>query len=446
MTDGHSASPTSAATATSVTTTEAPEHDASEGPISQPPATQVSRTTEQLLEIAHKRLYPNYRQPDFVLVEGRGSVLFDTAGRRYLDMAAGVAVCTLGHAHPGYAAAISAQVSRLSHASNYFFNEPNIRLADELCQRTGFDRAFFCNSGAEANEALLKLARRAAFAAGKPNKTKIIAFDNSFHGRTMGALALTGQAKYQAGFGPGVGGVVHVPFGDLAAVEAAMGDDVAAILVEPVQGEGGVLPAPDGFLQGLRTLCDRHDALLLADEVQTGIGRTGRFLGHEHDRDGHGAQVRVDAVALAKGMGGGFPIGAMLCREALSGALPPGTHGSTYGGNPLGSAAALAVLQAMDNEDLVARAASRGAYLSKLLTKLASERPDVVEGERGRGLLRALVLHKGQDARGVLERARSRGVLFTVAGDRCVRFSPPLIVTEAQLDEAVGALAASLPT
>jgi acetylornithine/N-succinyldiaminopimelate aminotransferase len=444
MAEGHSAS--SAGQGSTVVATEALDHDASDGPISQPPDTQVSRTTEQLLEMAHKRLYPNYRQPDFVLVEGRGAVLFDTAGRRYLDMAAGVAVCTLGHAHPGYAAAIASQVSRLTHVSNYFFNEPNIRLADELCQRTGFDRAFFCNSGAEANEALLKLARRAAFAAGKPNKTKIIAFDNSFHGRTMGALALTGQAKYQAGFGPGVGGVTHVPFGELAAVEAAMGDDVAAILVEPVQGEGGVLPAPEGFLQGLRVLCDRHQALLLADEVQTGIGRTGRFLGHEHDLDEKGATVRVDAIALAKGMGGGFPIGAMLCREALAGALPPGTHGSTYGGNPLGSAAALAVLQAMDNEDLVARAASRGAYLSKLLTELAKTRPDVVEGERGRGLLRALVLHKGQNARGVLERARSRGVLFTVAGDRAVRFSPPLIITEAQLDEAVSVLAASLAT
>lgn len=408
-------------------------------PDSAAPDTRVSRTEEQLLELAKKRLYPNYRPASFVLTVGKGVELFDSAGRRYLDMAAGVAVCTLGHAHPSYAAAIAAQANKLSHVSNYFYNEPNVRLADELCRRTGFDRAFFCNSGAEANEALLKLARRHAFAKGDPAKHRLIAFDGSFHGRTMGALALTGQAKYQAGFAPGVGGVTHVPYGDLAAVEAAMGPDVAGILVEPVQGEGGVLPAPDGFLLGLRRLADAHDALLLVDEVQTGIARTGRFLGSEHDGD-----VRPDAIALAKGLGGGFPIGAMLCREALAGALPPGTHGSTFGGNALASAAALAVLETVTAEDLVARSEKLGQALSAMLRGLAEKHPTIVEGERGRGLLRALVLRPGNEARPLLDRARERGVLFTVAGERALRFTPPLIVTEAQLAEAVEAVSQAL--
>jgi acetylornithine/N-succinyldiaminopimelate aminotransferase len=225
----------------------------------------------------------------------------------------------------------------------------------------------------------------------------------------------------------------------LAAVEAALGPDVCGILVEPVQGEGGVFPAPAGFLAGLRRLADRHDALLLVDEVQTGIGRTGRFFGHEHDGD-----VRPDAVALAKGLGGGFPVGAMLCREALADALPPGTHGSTYGGNALASAACLAVLEALTSEGLVERAEVLGRKLSAMLSGLAQAHPTIVAGERGRGLMRALVLQPGHTSRPILDRARERGVLLTVAGDQALRFTPPLIVTEAQLAEAVEAVAHAL--
>ena len=391
----------------------------------------IDREMATLLEIAQQRLYPNYRPAPFVLARGKGSELFDTDGRRYLDMAAGVAVCSLGHAHPKYVAAIAEQVARLGHVSNYFYNEPNVRLADELCRRTGMDRAFFCNSGAEAIEALLKLARRHFHAKGDERRVRVIAFDNSFHGRTMGALALTGQAKYQSGFGPGVGGVTHVPYGDLGAVEGAMGDDVAAIIAEPIQGEGGVLPAPEGFLAGLRALADRHGALLLFDEVQTGVGRTGTFLGCEHDR------VGADAIALAKGLGGGFPIGAMLCREALSGALAPGTHGSTYGGNALASAAALSVLSVLDEEGLMAGAITKGAHLSKLLRGVAERLPAVAESERGRGLLRALVMNGKPDMRAVAAKVREHGVLVTIAGERGLRFTPPLVVTTAELDEAV---------
>ncbi|MCU0685180.1 MAG: acetylornithine/succinylornithine family transaminase [Polyangiaceae bacterium] len=394
--------------------------------------------TDDLLALAQRRLYPNYRPAPFVLRSGRGCELFDTEGRRYLDMAAGVAVCSLGHAHPRYVAALSEQVGKLGHVSNYFYNEQNILLADELCRRTGFDRAFFCNSGAEANEAALKLVRRHFFAQGARERTRVIAFDGSFHGRTMGALALTGQAKYQEGFGPGVGAVTHVPFGDEAAVRAAMGPDVAAIVVEPVQGEGGVLPAPAGFLKALRAICDETGALLLIDEIQTGIGRTGEFLGQQIDG------VRADLVSLAKGLGGGFPVGAMLCGEALAGALPPGTHGSTYGGNPLASTAALTVLAVLDEEKLVEGARQKGEHLGARLADLVARRPERFTSERGRGLLRAIDLAPGVDTRVALGKVRERGLLLTLAGARALRFSPALVVREQELDEAVATLEAAL--
>ncbi len=394
--------------------------------------------TRSLLELAQAHLYGNYRPAPFVLSRGQGCELFDTEGRRYLDMAAGVAVCALGHAHPRYVAAIQEQVARLGHVSNYFYNEPNVLLAAELCRRTGLDRAFFCNSGAEANEALLKLARRHFHAQGQADRFRILAFDSSFHGRTMGALAMTGQAKYQQGFGPGVGGVVHLPFGDLAAVEQVLDATFAAVIVEPVQGEGGVIPATPDFLRGLRGLCDERGALLLIDEIQTGVGRTGAFLAHEH------ARIKADAISLAKGLGGGFPIGAMLCGEHLAGALPPGTHGSTFGGNPLASAAALAVLEVLDAQDLIAGARRKGEHLSARLRQAAEEHPGLFEGERGLGLMRGLVMRPGADVRGALAQVRDRGVLLTAAGDRTLRFTPPLVVTEAQLDEAVDGVVAAL--
>jgi acetylornithine/N-succinyldiaminopimelate aminotransferase len=391
-----------------------------------------------LLETAQAYLYGNYRPAPFVIRSGKGCELFDTEGRRYLDLAAGVAVNSLGHAHPRYVAAISEQVARVSHVSNYFYNEQNILLAEALCRRTGMDKAFFCNSGAEANEAMFKLARRHFFARGEENRSRIIAFDHSFHGRTMGALALTGQAKYQQGFGPGVGGVTHVPYGDLAAVEAAMGPDVAGVLVEPIQGEGGVLPAPEGFLAGLRRICDAAGALLLVDEIQTGVGRTGTFLAIEQ------VGVRADAVSLAKGLGGGFPIGALLVGEHLAGALPPGTHGSTFGGNPLASAAALAVLQVIDEEHLLDAVRARGAHLQEKLAALAARRPDLFEQERGLGLMRALVLVPGADGRAALTKIREHGVLLTVAGERALRFTPPLIISDREIDEAVERVEAAL--
>lgn len=391
----------------------------------------MSKSAE-LLATASKHLYPNYKPAAVVFARGQGCELFDVEGRRWLDLAAGVAVCSVGHAHPKHVKAIADQAARLIHVSNYFFNEENILLADELCGKSGLDRAMFCNSGAEANEALFKLARRHAYAKGE-KRTKIVAFHNAFHGRTMGALSMTGTPKYREGFGA-VEGVVHVAYGDLDAVKAQMGGDVAAVIVEPVQGEGGVLPAPAGFLSGLRALCDQHGALLLFDEVQTGIGRLGRWFGFQ------GTGAKPDAISLAKGLGGGFPIGAMLTTEALAGALPPGTHGSTFGGNPLGCAAARSVLAILDEEDLVDGAKKKGERLGAMLAELAKELPTVCEGERGEGLLRGLVLKQGFVVRDLLPKLADAGVLLTAAGERVLRFSPPLIVREDQLGEGVAAV------
>lgn len=364
------------------------------------------------------------------MVRGEGSLLWDSQGKRYIDLFAGIAVSCLGYGHPTWVRAVQQQSAQLAHLSNYYFTEPNIRLAAALCHRTGFDRAFFCNSGTEAIEALLKLARRHFFSKGEDSRHTVVAFERAFHGRTMGALAATGQGAYRAGFGP-LGPVVHVPYGDLAAVADKLTPEVAAVLVEPVQGEGGVRPAPPGFLAGLRALTRERGALLLADEIQTGVGRTGAFLACEH------SNVEADAVALAKGLGGGFPIGAMLCREALAGALPPGSHGSTYGGNPLGSAAALAVLEVVEQEGLVARAAQLGGKLASRLSEMVKEHPRVVESQRGLGLLQALVLRPEVDGRGLLVALREAGILVTLAGGEALRFSPALNIPEALLDEAL---------
>jgi acetylornithine/N-succinyldiaminopimelate aminotransferase len=391
----------------------------------------ANQDEKSLLALAEQHLYPNYRQAPCVFVRGKGCEVWDKSGKRYLDLAAGVAVSSLGHAHPRYVAAISEQVGRLVHMSNYFFNEPNILLAAELCRRTRMDRAFFCSTGTEANEALLKLARHHFFVKGEKERVRIIAFEEAFHGRTLGALSMTGRAKYREGFGLTEGLVTHLPYGDVAAVKRAMGADVAAIIVEPVQGEGGVVPAPAGFLAALRSIADASGALLLLDEVQTGIGRTGYFLASE------AAGVAGDAVALAKGLGGGFPIGAMLCREKLAGALPAGSHGSTFGGNALASTAALTVLAVLDEEGLVEGAKKKGEFLSQALSAVCARHTELVGPERGAGLLRAVPLRAGLEPRAVLGPLRDKGLLLIVAGDAALRICPPLVVTEAELAEGV---------
>jgi acetylornithine/N-succinyldiaminopimelate aminotransferase len=400
-------------------------------PTRQVPSTTTMSKSAELLALAEKRLYPNYKPAPIVVARGKGSELFDVEGRRWLDLAAGVAVCAVGHAHPKLVAALAEQAGNVMHVSNYFYNEQNILLADKLATLSGMSRAFFCNSGAEANEAMFKLTRRHFFAAGV-KKTRFVAFHNAFHGRTMGAVSLTGTPKYREGFGA-VEGITHVAYGDLSAVKAEMAKgDVAAIIVEPVQGEGGVLPAPVGFMEGLRAACDEHGALLLLDEVQTGIGRTGNWFGFQSTK------VRPDAMALAKGLGGGCPIGAMLTTEELANALPPGTHGSTFGGNPFASAAARTVIGIIEEEGLVAGAKTKGDRLSAMLNDVVKDLPDICEGERGAGLLRGLILRQGYVVRDILPKLADAGVLLTAAGERVLRFTPPLVITEAELAEGVG--------
>lgn len=389
----------------------------------------MSTDETTLVAYGERYLYQNYRQPPMVLSHGEGAVVWDKSGKRYLDMTAGVAVNALGHAHPTWVKAVADQASKLAHVSNYFFNEPNLLLAKRLVEATGMARALFCNSGTEAIEACLKLVRRHFFDHGAPERTRIVAFDKSFHGRTMGALAATGQAGYRTGFGP-LGPVTHVPFGDVAATQNAVGADVAAILVEPVQGEGGVVPAPAGFLRALRELCDERGIFLIGDEIQTGIGRTGRFLAFEH------AGVQPDVIALAKGLGGGFPIGAMVCQAHLEHALPPGSHGTTFGGNPLASSAALAVLDTLEAEQLVRKAEELGEHLALRLAGVAAKHPKTVVNTRGLGLLRALETAAQVDTRALVGQLRDSGLLVTIAGGSALRFSPPLVVTREQLDEA----------
>jgi acetylornithine/N-succinyldiaminopimelate aminotransferase len=367
-----------------------------------------------------------------VMSHGRGSQLWDIDGRRYIDFFAGIAVSALGHAHPSLIRAVAEQAESLLHLSNYFYTAPNVALAAKLCAVTGFERAFFCNSGTEANEAALKLSRRFFFDQDQKEREVILAFDNSFHGRTLGSMTATGQPKYRTGFGP-IGGVVHAPFGDLEATRNLLSDKVAGILVEPIQGEGGVLPAPAGFLKGLRDLCDESGTLLILDEIQTGVGRTGKFLACEH------VGVKPDVVTLAKALGGGVPIGAMLCREGLKGALPPGSHGTTYGGNPLASSAALAVLTAIEQENLLERVVQVTAWLEPQLDALVT-RYGCLASRRGLGLLQGLVLSDPSQGTAILTALREAGLLVTFAGGVALRLTPPLNISDAELEEGLSIL------
>jgi len=395
-------------------------------------------TTAELLGLAGQHMLKNYKQPPLVMTRGEGCYLWDTEGRRYLDLYAGIAVCVLGHAHPALVRAVCEQAGRLMHIANYYYNDRQIELSAELARRSGYDRVFLCNSGTEANEAALKLARRYHWARGEKSRTDLVATWSSFHGRSMGAVALTGQAKYWEGFGHMLPGVSHVAYGDLDAMRRRINDRTAAVFIEPVQGEGGVLPAPDGYLEGLRALCTERGALMVVDEIQTGIGRTGRFLATQR------LGVEPDITTIAKGTAGGVPIGALLTREHIGEALLPGTHGSTFGGNPLAAAAALAVLRTLDEGDLMAHAEKMGRHLVDGLARIAEKYPRSATGARGVGLLCGIVLADRVDPRGVLTALRERGVLVSQAGDRVVRFAPPLIVTAAELDEGLAALEAVL--
>jgi len=389
-------------------------------------------TNQELIDIAQRVQLGNYRPGPFVLTRGEGCRVEDVEGRRFLDLSGGISVLSVGHAHPKLAAAVAKQAGRLMHTSNLFYNDQGILLARRITERTGFDRVYFCNSGAEANEAMLKLARRWHHENGRPERVEIVSTEGSFHGRTMGALSVTGQPKYHVGMGPLVGGVERIPYDDLDAARRVVGERTAAVLVEPIQGEGGLRVPGEGYLRGLRELCDERGTLLLFDEVQTGYGRTGRFLG----RDWSG--VVADACSLAKGIAGGFPLGAMVVREHLAGGLPPGSHATTFGGNPLACAAGMAVLDIFEEEGLVDNADRVGAHLGERLQELVDDGDLQAAVEvRGRGLLRGVRLADDVDALATFRTIRDRGVLLSVAGGTVLRVSPPLNVTTDEIDEGI---------
>ena len=377
-------------------------------------------------------LYTPIRMP-MVIARGEGARLWDTEGREYLDfVSGGRAVTGLGHCHPKVVEAIRQQAGKLIHVSNDFFSEPQLLLAQRLSELFG-GRCFFCNSGAEAVEAAIKLARKHAYKAVGPDKHHVITVLRSFHGRTMGALAATGQPKYQQAFQPLPAGFVHVPFNDVAALEAAVDARTCAVMLEPILGESGVYPATAEYLAAARRLCDTHRAVLIFDEVQTGLGRTGKMFAYQH------YDVEPDVMALAKGLGGGVPIGAMLAREPVASSFEPGDHASTFGGSPLPAAVAVAVLDAIRDENLLARAAAIGERLAEGL-KVIQEKTPLVTEVRARGLMIAVDLARPVAARAKAE-CLARGLLLITVGDQMLRLLPPMVLSKEQADRGLAILA-----
>ncbi len=374
-------------------------------------------------------LLPTYARVDLAFERGEGAWLTATDGSRYLDCAGGVAVNVLGHAHPALIAALTEQAGKVWHVSNLYRIPEAERLAARLCAATFADLVFFCNSGAEAMEGAIKTARKFHAAGGRPERYRFITFEGAFHGRTLATLAAGGQKKYLDGFGPPVEGFDQVPFGDLDAVKRAISPETAAILIEPIQGEGGVRAPPQGFLRALRDLCDAQGLLLVFDEVQTGIGRTGALFAHE--RGG----VAPDVMGIAKGLGGGFPVGAVLATAEAGKGMTAGTHGSTFGGNPLAMAVGNAVLDVVLAPGFLAEVQRKALLFKQRLAAVTDRRPRVIREVRGEGLLLGLVAAVPNDK--LVAALRAEKMLAVGAGDNVVRLLPPLIITEAEIAEAV---------
>jgi len=380
-------------------------------------------------------LMPTYNRADLAFDRGDGAWLWTDDGRRFLDFGAGIATSSIGHAHPHLVAAIAEQAGRVMHVSNLYRVPQAERLAARLVAASFADTVFFCNSGAEANEGLIKMIRRAMAETGRPERTRIICFEGAFHGRTLATLSATGNAKYLAGFGKPVEGFDHVPLNNLNAVRAAITAETAGILVEPLQGEGGIRAADPEFLRGLRAACDEFGLFLGMDEVQTGMGRTGKLFAHEW------AGVVPDVISAAKGIAGGFPMGAILAREGVAKYLTPGSHGTTFGGNPLACAAANAVLDVLLAPGFLDAVTATGAALKRQLDALVADFPDLFEDARGMGLLLGLkcVIPQADFAAA----CTAEGLLVLTAGENVVRLAPPLIVRQAECDQAVAMLRAA---
>lgn len=384
-------------------------------------------------------LVPLYAPADFILVKGEGSQLYDQEGKQYIDFAGGIAVNALGHAHPVAVNALIEQAHKVWHLSNVYTNEPVIRLAKQMVEATFADKAFFCNSGAEANEAALKLARKIGSSAGNSNKTQIIAFNNAFHGRTLFTVSAGGQPKYSQDYAPLPQGITHVPFNDLEAVKAVINQDTCAIIVEPIQGEGGVMPADITFLKGLRALCDEYGAVLIFDEVQTGVGRTGSLYAYMN------TGVVPDILTSAKALGGGFPIGAMLTKDKYASHFTVGTHGTTYGGNPLACAVASAVFGFIDTPDVLDGVKQRHEHFMQGLQKINAKNP-IFKEFRGQGLLIGCVLNESYagKAKDVVALSTQEGLLTLVAGTDVIRFAPSLIIPFEDIDEGLARFSRAL--
>ncbi|MBU0961663.1 MAG: aspartate aminotransferase family protein [Proteobacteria bacterium] len=384
-------------------------------------------------ERSNKVFIGTYARYPAVMVKGEGCTLTDAEGREYLDCLAGIAVCSLGHCHPAVTEAICKQARELVHVSNLYYTLPQTELGELLTAHSFADRIFLANSGAEANEAAFKLARICA----GPDRYGIISLAGSFHGRTLATVAATGQTKFHKGFEPMPEGFSHAPFGNLNVLEAMITDQTCAILCEPLQGEGGVRPLDVEYLKGLQGLCRKHDLLLIFDEIQTGIGRTGTLFAYEQ------LGVVPDIMTVAKALGNGLPIGAMLTRKNIAAAFVPGTHASTFGGNPVVAAAAVATLKIMLEDGFLPEVQAKGEYLQAGLEDLAARFPALAEGARGMGLIRGLVLTEKGVAQGgdMVKKMFDRGVLINFAGNAALRFLPPLIISRDEIDKLLTALA-----
>ena len=391
-------------------------------------------TYDEIVALDAAHVMQTYGRAPVAFVRGQGTILFDAAGVRYLDFLSGLAVTSLGHAHPVVADAIAEQARTLLHVSNLYYNAVQPRVAEKLNALLGGDgRVFFCNSGAEANECAIKLARRYGQTHGGPERFHVLSAYGSFHGRTLTTLAATGQPQKQETFQPLPEGFRQVLFADVDALAAAMDERVCAVMLEPVQGEGGVQPSPPGYLEAVRALCDEREALLIMDEVQTGLGRTGAWFGFQH------SDVRPDVVTMAKALGNGVPIGACWARADVATAFRPGDHATTFGGQPLAASAALATLTVMEAEDVPGRAAAAGERLTAALLGLAA-----VVDVRGAGLLIAAELAEGLDAKAVADECLARGLVLNAVTPTALRLAPPLLVSDAEIGEAVAILAGVL--
>jgi len=386
---------------------------------------------EKIMARADKNIMKTYRRSPIALVKGKGARVWDSEGKEYLDFVAGIAVCNLGHSHPKVVSAIRKQAKNLMHVSNLYYTWPQAQVAALLVKHSFADKVFFCNSGAEANEAAIKLARKYAHENLGPDKYELITMKDSFHGRTMATITATGQEKFQFGFTPLLDGFKYVPFNDSAALESAITSKTCGVMLEPIQGEGGVIIPDAEYLAQVRDICDRHKILMIIDEVQTGIGRTGKMFAYEHSR------IKPDIMTLAKALGNGFPVGAMLATEEVAKAFAPGNHASTFGGNLLAMAAVQATLRTILSDGILQNCSEMGGYFLARLKGIKERRPVIVD-VRGCGLMLACSLAvEGAD---IVSSCQRKGLLINCTGGKTLRFVPPLTVNKEEIDAAVAIL------